>query len=53
VHDVQAGAADVDGAVSLDVVAALEGGGGVVLGAEGAAGVAGGGEGDVEGLEEV
>lgn len=37
---VEAGAADVDGAFAFNVVASLERGGGVVLGAEGAACVA-------------
>ena len=38
---VEAGAADIDGTFTFNVVASLEGGRGVVLGAEGAACVAG------------
>lgn len=51
-NDIAAGAADVYSSfVSFDVVASLEGGGGVVLCAEGATCVAGGVEADVEGGE--
>ena len=49
--DVEARAAYVDGALALDVVAPLQGGGGIVLGAERAAFVAGGEKAYVEGWE--
>ena len=50
-NDIEARAAYVHRALTLDVVASLEGGRGIILGAEGAACVAGGGEVYVKGGE--